>query len=83
MIKMFTLHLISLSIALLFSSGQSLSWGFAHCAEMVHPAAFPTHVAILWTFSWWVAGSTVFAGACSNHLSIGLPCLSISLLCPF
>ena len=46
MIKMVTLHLNSLSIALLFSSGQSSSWGSAHCVEMVHLATFPTHHAI-------------------------------------
>ena len=74
--KLVTLYLISLSIVLLFSSGQSSSWGSAHCAEMVHLAAFPTHHAICWTLSGRVAGSTVSAGACSHHLSIGLPCPS-------
>ena len=45
---MVTLHLISLSIALFFSSGQSSSWGSVHCTEIVHLATFPTHHAIHW-----------------------------------
>ena len=76
MTKMVNLHLINLSIALLFYSGPSSSWGSAHCAEMVHPAAFPTHHAISWTSPWWVAGSTILAGACSHHLGINLLCSS-------
>ena len=73
---MVALHLISMSIALLFSPGPSSSLGSAHCIEMVHVATFFTHHAISWTSPWCVSGSTIFACACSHHLGINLHCPS-------
>ena len=78
MSKLVVLHLISLSSVLFFLLGLSSSQGSAHCAVMVHPAAFPTCHTICWTSSGWVVGSAVSACVC-------LPCLShlcsIGLLC--